>query len=148
MTNKDDEIEKILSELKGSKDGGEAPQGGLADLKGGQDERPLEAYSPKPAGGVNDYADEYEEEEAGYVLYKGKTVARQTLPGAFDWEAVRDKTQLTLADGSQDIPVARLMWNLGVVGHGEYGAYAGTAATGGVESFRDYFGFGDGLFYL
>lgn len=87
-------------------------------------------------------------EEAGYVLYNGETVARQTLPGAFDWEAVRDKTQLTLADGSQDIPVARLMWNLGVVGHGEYGADAGTAATVGVESFRDYFGFGDGLFYL
>lgn len=86
-------------------------------------------------------------EEAGYVLYNGETVARQTLPGAFDWEAVRDKTRLTLADGSQDIPVARLMWNLGIVGHGEYGADAGTAATVGVESFRDYFGFGDGLFY-
>ncbi len=75
MANKDDEIEKILSELKGSKDGGEAPQGGLADLKGGQDERPLEAYSPKPAGGVNDYADEYEEEEAGYVQKPGRKKA-------------------------------------------------------------------------
>lgn len=82
-------------------------------------------------------------EDEAYVQLKSEKIPRALLPGPFDWEAVRVKA--TSPDG--DIPVARLMWNLGILGHTEYAGDYGAAGTVGVGSVRGHFGFKDGLFY-
>ncbi len=76
-----------------------------------------------------------------YVQNKGERVERTPLTGPFDWAAVRDKRAL-----EEDIPVARLMWNLGILGHTEYSADGGAAGSVRKE-FIKYFGFAEGYCY-
>lgn len=76
-----------------------------------------------------------------YVQNKGERVERTPLTGPFDWAAVRDKRAL-----KEDIPVARLMWNLGILGHTEYAADGGAAGSVRKE-FIKYFGFAEGYCY-
>ena len=76
-----------------------------------------------------------------YVQYNGARVERTPLTGPFDWAAVRDKHVL-----EEDIPVARLMWNLGILGHTEYRADGGAAGSVRKE-FIKYFGFAEGYCY-
>ena len=76
-----------------------------------------------------------------YVQKNGARVERTPLTGPFDWAAVRDKRAL-----KEDIPVARLMWNLGILGHTEYAADGGAAGSVRKE-FIKYFGFAEGYCY-
>ena len=76
-----------------------------------------------------------------YVQKNGARVDRTPLTGPFDWAAVRDKRTL-----EEDIPVARLMWNLGILGHTEYAADGGAAGSVRKE-FIKYFGFAEGYCY-
>ena len=80
-------------------------------------------------------------EDSSYVQYNGARVERTPLTGPFDWAAVRDKHVL-----EEDIPVARLMWNLGILGHTEYRADGGAAGSVRKE-FIKYFGFAEGYCY-
>lgn len=83
----------------------------------------------------------------GSVYYGGEEVSRTSWPGTYDWEAVRDKQTLGAEGKPQDIPVARLMWNLGLLGKVDYGTDAGAAGTIKVEDFKAYCGFADGAMY-
>ena len=80
-------------------------------------------------------------EDSSYVQNNGARVERTPLTGPFDWAAVRDKRAL-----KEDIPVARLMWNLGILGHTEYAADGGAAGSVRKE-FIKYFGFAEGYCY-
>ena len=83
----------------------------------------------------------------GSVGYGAEDVPRASWPGAYDWAAVRDKLTLDAADGLKDIPVARLMWNLGLLGKVDYQSALGAAGTIKVEDFKAYCGFADGAMY-
>lgn len=83
----------------------------------------------------------------GSVYYGGEEVPRASWPGAYDWAAVRDKKTLDAADGLKDIPVARLMWNLGLLGKVDYQSALGAAGSIKVEGFKAYCGFADGAMY-
>ena len=83
----------------------------------------------------------------GSVGYGLEDVPRASWPGAYDWEAVRGKKTLGAADGLEDIPVARLMWNLGLLGKVNYQSKLGAAGTIRVEDFKAYCGFADGAMY-
>ena len=83
----------------------------------------------------------------GSVGYGSEDVPRASWPGTYDWEAVRDKQTLDAADGLKDIPVARLMWNLGLLGKVNYQSALGAAGTIKVEDFKAYCGFEDGAMY-
>lgn len=81
------------------------------------------------------------------VRYGGKDVLRASWPGTYDWEAVRGKQTLDAEGGLKDIPVARLMWNLGLLGKVDYQSALGAAGTIRVEDFKAYCGFKDGAMY-
>ena len=83
----------------------------------------------------------------GSVGYGSEDVPRASWPGAYDWAAVRDKQTLDAEDGLKDIPVARLMWNLGLLGKVNYQSALGAAGTIKVEDFKAYCGFADGAKY-
>lgn len=83
----------------------------------------------------------------GAVGYGAEDVPRASWPGAYDWAAVRDKRTLDAADDLKDIPVARLMWNLGLLGKVNYQSALGAAGTIKVEDFKAYCGFADGAMY-
>ena len=83
----------------------------------------------------------------GSVGYGAEDVPRASWPGAYDWAAVRDKKTLGAADGLEDIPVARLMWNLGLLGKVNYQSALGAAGAIKVEDFKAYCGFADGAMY-
>lgn len=88
---------------------------------------PGAGWQPKP---VTDFV---QMEQDGQV----QQVWRTTTPGAYDWKEVSD----------QGYDAARLMWDLGILGHT---LYADTAASGTVTSGRvmDYFGYkGKGWIY-
>ena len=81
------------------------------------------------------------------VGYGAEDVPRASWPGAYDWAAVRDKQTLDAEDGLKDIPVARLMWNLGLLGKVDYQSALGAAGSINVEGFKAYCGFADGAKY-
>lgn len=83
----------------------------------------------------------------GSVGYGSEDVPRASWPGTYDWEAVCNKWTLGAADGLKDIPVARLMWNLGLLGKVNYQSKLGAAGTIKVEDFKAYCGFADGAMY-
>ena len=83
----------------------------------------------------------------GSVGYGLEDVPRASWPGTYDWEAVRDKQTLGAEGKPQDIPVARLMWNLGLLGKVNYQSKLGAAGTIRVEDFKAYCGFADGAMY-
>ena len=83
----------------------------------------------------------------GSVYYGGKEVSRTSWPGTYDWEAVRGKQTLGAEGKPQDIPVARLMWNLGLLGKVDYKSALGAAGAIKVEGFKAYCGFADGAMY-
>lgn len=83
----------------------------------------------------------------GSVGYGSEDVPRVSWPGKYDWEAVRDKKTLDAEGGLKDIPVARLMWNLGLLGKVDYQSALGAAGTIKVEDFKAYCGFADGAMY-
>lgn len=83
----------------------------------------------------------------GSVGYGSENVPRASWPGKYDWVAVRDKKTLDAADGLKDIPVARLMWNLGLLGKVDYQSALGAAGRITVEDFKAYCGFADGAKY-
>ena len=83
----------------------------------------------------------------GSVYYGGEEVPRASWPGAYDWEAVRGKLTLDAEGGLKDIPVARLMWNLGLLGKVDYQSALGAAGSIKVEGFKAYCGFADGAMY-
>lgn len=83
----------------------------------------------------------------GAVGYGAEDVPRASWPGAYDWAAVRDKQTLDAEDGLKDIPVARLMWNLGLLGKVDYQSALGAAGSINVEGFKAYCGFADGAKY-
>ena len=83
----------------------------------------------------------------GSVGYGSEDVPRASWPGTYDWVAVRDKQTLDAEGGQKDIPVARLMWNLGLLGQVNYQSKLGAAGTIKVEDFKAYCGFADGAMY-
>ena len=83
----------------------------------------------------------------GAVGYGAEDVPRASWPGAYDWVAVRDKQTLDAEGGLKDIPVARLMWNLGLLGKVDYQSALGAAGSIKVEDFKAYCGFADGAMY-
>ena len=83
----------------------------------------------------------------GSVGYGAEDVPRASWPGAYDWAAVRDKLTLDAEGGLKDIPVARLMWNLGLLGKVDYQSALGAAGRITVEGFKAYCGFADGAKY-
>lgn len=83
----------------------------------------------------------------GAVGYGSEDVPRVSWPGKYDWVAVRDKKTLDAEGGLEDIPVARLMWNLGLLGKVNYQSKLGAAGTIRVEDFKAYCGFKDGAMY-
>lgn len=83
----------------------------------------------------------------GSVGYGSEDVPRASWPGAYDWAAVRDKLTLDAEGGLKDIPVARLMWNLGLLGKVDYQSALGAAGRITVEGFKAYCGFADGAKY-
>ena len=83
----------------------------------------------------------------GSVGYGSEDVPRVSWPGKYDWVAVRDKKTLDAEGGLKDIPVARLMWNLGLLGKVNYQSKLGAAGTIKVEDFKAYCGFADGAKY-
>ena len=83
----------------------------------------------------------------GSVGYGAEDVPRTSWPGAYDWVAVRDKKTLDAEGGLKDIPVARLMWNLGLLGQVNYQSKLGAAGRITVEGFKAYCGFADGAKY-
>lgn len=86
-------------------------------------------------------------ERSGTVIFKGKAEARTTLlREPFDWVAVRDRTTATRADGETETPVARLMWDFGVIGNATYTDDL-ALATVNEERFKDYTGFAEGYRY-
>ena len=82
MADKDDEIDKILSEIKGSKASSEEEKSAAEDTEKAkesnvkEEEKPLEpALNELPVTNkksINDYKDEYEEEEVEYVKNPAK----------------------------------------------------------------------------
>lgn len=78
MANNDDEIEKILKEIKGPKESPKEEKNTpeeKADKDEPADEKPLEPILnelPRKEKGINDYQDEYEEEEVDYVKNPAK----------------------------------------------------------------------------
>lgn len=83
----------------------------------------------------------------GSVGYGSEDVPRASWPGTYDWEAVCNKWTLGAADDLKDIPVARLMWNLGLLGKVNYQSALGAAGSIKVEGFKAYCGFADGAMY-
>lgn len=83
----------------------------------------------------------------GSVGYGSKDVPRASWPGKYDWVAVRDKQTLGAEGKPKDIPVARLMWNLGLLGKVDYQSALGAAGSITVEGFKAYCGFADGAKY-
>lgn len=78
---------------------------------------------------------------------KRTTLARHSLRrDPYDWVAVRDRKWVTLPDGKEENPVARLMYDFGAIGNATYspGATMGTVDQNG---FKWYFGFADGYHY-
>lgn len=81
------------------------------------------------------------------VVVGGKKEARQSLwLEPYDWVAVRDRTEATRKNGEKENPVARLMYDFGIIGGGTY-AQGATMATVDQEGFKAYFGFDDGYCY-
>lgn len=81
------------------------------------------------------------------VIVGGKEEARQTLrQEPYDWVAVRDRTEAKRENGETENPVARLMYDFGIIGGGTY-AQGATMATVDQEGFKAYFGFEDGYCY-
>ena len=81
------------------------------------------------------------------VVVGGKKEARQSLwLEPYDWVAVRDRTEATRKNGEKENPVARLMYDFGIIGGGTY-AQGATMATVDQEGFKGYFGFEDGYCY-
>ena len=64
----------------------------------------------------------------------------------YDWVAVRDRTMVKLTDGTEERPVARLMYDFGIIGGARY-ANDMTLATVNEDRFREYFEFQDGYRY-
>lgn len=64
----------------------------------------------------------------------------------YDWVAVRDRVEATRENGEKENPVARLMYDFGIIGGAAYASGA-TMATVDQEGFKDYFGFEDGYCY-
>ena len=81
------------------------------------------------------------------VIVGGKEEARQSLwLEPYDWAAVRDRTEAKRENGETENPVARLMYDFGIIGGGTYASGA-TMATVDQEGFKAYFGFEDGYCY-
>ena len=81
------------------------------------------------------------------VVVGGKEETRKSLRREpYDWVAVRDRTEATRKNGETENPVARLMYDFGIIGGGTY-AQGATMATVDQEGFKDYFGFEDGYCY-
>lgn len=81
------------------------------------------------------------------VIVGGKEEARQTLRREpYDWVAVRDRTEATRENGEKENPVARLMYDFGIIGGATY-AQGATMATVSPKGFKDYFDFEDGYCY-
>lgn len=64
----------------------------------------------------------------------------------YDWVAVRDRVEVKRPNGEQENPVARLMYDFGILGGAQYTKGA-TMATVDQEGFKDYFDFEDGYCY-
>lgn len=81
------------------------------------------------------------------VVVGGKEEPRQSLwREPYDWVAVRDRTEATRENGEKENPVARLMYDFGIIGGGTY-AQGATMATVDQEGFKAYFDFEDGYCY-
>ncbi len=81
------------------------------------------------------------------VIVGGKEETRKSLRlEPYDWVAVRDRTEATRKNGETENPVARLMYDFGIIGGATYASGA-TMATVDQEGFKDYFGFEDGYCY-
>lgn len=81
------------------------------------------------------------------VIVNGKEEARQSLRlEPYDWVAVRDRTEATRENGETENPVARLMYDFGIIGGATYASGA-TMATVSPKGFKDYFDFEDGYCY-
>lgn len=76
-----------------------------------------------------------------FVYFGTKEVERTTMSGTYDWEAIRDKTALYDSAGTiLSVPVGRLMWDLGVLGHTQYDGDYGSAGTS-YPTLVNYFGY-------
>lgn len=65
---------------------------------------------------------------------------RTTMVGPYDWAAIRDKVIEKDASGADFSHAGRLMWDLGVLGHTQYGS-GGTQGTVRPEEIVSYFGY-------
>lgn len=84
---------------------------------------------------------------SGEVTVNGKKVTRSSkYQEPYDWAAVRDRTEAKRKNGETENPVARLMYDFGIIGGAAYASGA-TMATVDQEGFKDYFGFEDGYCY-
>ena len=96
---------------------------------------------PKVPGEIVDY-------------YKGVTVngtveMRSSMyREPYDWVAVRDRVEeVKRPNGEQENPVARLMYDFGILGGANY-TDDGTMATVNEDRFREYFNFAEGYRYM
>lgn len=81
------------------------------------------------------------------VVVGGKKETRKSLRREpYDWVAVRDRTEATRENGETENPVARLMYDFGIIGGATY-AQGATMATVSPKGFKDYFDFEDGYCY-
>lgn len=86
---------------------------------------------------------------SGEVTVNGKKVTRSSKyqEEPYDWAAVRDRVEVKRPNGEQENPVARLMYDFGILGGANY-TDDGTMATVNEDRFREYFNFAEGYRYM